>query len=160
MASTGPRWCVGRPRCVRTLLVVPPGPVRTSTAGRTGTEPTSEPEPAGRVGRFAPSSATGPSQSPSSRSSSGTSPPPRAAPTATSSAGTDSQWQATGDLIEQIAADIRHFEAEKKRHLAAAASDQTAINNAKDRLARVVTSAARMQMPQVAIAHRAGRSRE
>ncbi|MFF0430330.1 hypothetical protein ACFYUJ_38960 [Streptomyces sp. NPDC004520] len=86
------------------------------------------------------------------------------APTATSSTGTDSQWQATGDLIEEIAADIRHFEVEweteKKRHEAAAASTQTAIANAKARLARVVNSAARMQMPQVSIAHRAGRSRE
>ncbi|ROQ26024.1 hypothetical protein EDD98_5607 [Streptomyces sp. PanSC19] len=81
-------------------------------------------------------------------------------PTATSSTGTDSQWQATGDLIEEIANDIRHFEAEKKQHLAAAANTQTAITNAKDRLARVVASAARMQMPQVTIAHRAGRSRE
>ncbi|MFJ5142774.1 hypothetical protein [Streptomyces sp. NPDC088707] len=82
------------------------------------------------------------------------------APTATSSTGTDSQWQATGDLIEEIANDIRHFEDEKKTHEAAAASAQTAITNAKARLANVVTSAARMKMPQASIAHRAGRSRE
>ncbi|MGA5069304.1 hypothetical protein ACPB9E_37120 [Streptomyces exfoliatus] len=72
---------------------------------------------------------------------------PRKAPTATSSTGTDSQWQATGDLIEEIANDIRHFEADKRKHEAEAASAQTAITNAKDRLARVVNSAARMQMP-------------
>ncbi|MFC8014327.1 hypothetical protein [Streptomyces cinereoruber] len=85
---------------------------------------------------------------------------PQGAPLATSSTGTDSQWQATGDLIEEIANDIRQFETEKKQHEAAAANAQTAINNSKDRLARLVTSAARMKMPQASIAHRAGRSRE
>ncbi|MER7952368.1 hypothetical protein ABTY59_33750 [Streptomyces sp. NPDC096079] len=85
---------------------------------------------------------------------------PHGVPVATSAIGTDRQWQATGDLIEEIANDIRHFEEEKKRHEAEAASAQTAITNAKARLARVVNSAARMQMPQVTIAHRAGRSRE
>ncbi|MEV0012878.1 hypothetical protein [Streptomyces sp. NPDC047973] len=85
---------------------------------------------------------------------------PHGVPAATSSTGTDRQWQATGDLIAEIAGDIRSFEAEKKEHEAKAASAQLAITNAKDRLARVVNSAARMQMPQVTIAHRAGRSRE
>ncbi|GAA3044098.1 hypothetical protein GCM10017562_01200 [Streptomyces roseofulvus] len=86
--------------------------------------------------------------------------PAQGAPLATSSTGTDRQWRATGDLIEEIANDIRHHENEKKRHEAEAASAQTAINNAKARLANLVRSAARMQMPQVDIAHRAGRSRE
>ncbi|WP_331719467.1 hypothetical protein [Streptomyces sp. NBC_01174] len=85
---------------------------------------------------------------------------PSGPPTATSATGLDSQWQATGDLIAEIAADIRHFEEEKRRHDAAAASAQLAITNARHRLASVVTSAARMQMPQVTIAHKAGRSRE
>lgn len=89
---------------------------------------------------------------------------PHGVPIATSAIGTDRQWQATGDLIEEIANTIRHFEAEweaeKKRHAAAATSIQTAIANGKARLAQVVNSAARMQMPQVDIANRAGRSRE
>lgn len=85
---------------------------------------------------------------------------PHGVPAATSAIGTDSQWQATGDLIAEIAEDIRRFEQEKKEAEAKAVSAQAAITNAKNRLASVVNSAARMQMPQVAIAHRAGRSRE
>lgn len=85
---------------------------------------------------------------------------PHGVPAATSAIGTDSQWQSTGDLIEKIANDIRHHEEEKRQHEAEAADAQLAIINAKTRLARVVNSAARMQMPQVAIANRAGRSRE
>ncbi|MET7300438.1 hypothetical protein [Embleya sp. NPDC005575] len=85
---------------------------------------------------------------------------PQGVPTATSAIGLDSQWQATGDLITEIAEDIRRFEAEKKEHEAKAASAQLAVTNARQRLARVVTSAARMNMPQVTIAHHAGRSRE
>ncbi|MFD4392609.1 hypothetical protein [Streptomyces sp. NPDC058495] len=87
-------------------------------------------------------------------------PVPQGVPLATSSTGVDSQWQATAELLREIADDISHFEEEKKKHEAQVASDQTAINNAKDRLARVAGSAARMQMPQVAIAHAARRSRE
>ncbi|MFD9850548.1 hypothetical protein [Streptomyces parvus] len=85
---------------------------------------------------------------------------PHGIPAATSAIGTESRWQATGDLIADIAEEIRSFEQEKKEAEEAAANAQLAISDAKNRLVRVVNSAARMQMPQVAIAHRAGRSRE
>ncbi len=81
-------------------------------------------------------------------------------PVATSSIGTDRQWQATHDLLAEISADIRHFEAEKRDAEEQAVSTQTAILNAKRRLESVTRSAIQMKMPQVDIAHGAGRSRE
>ncbi|MGP3634323.1 hypothetical protein ACTU45_13295 [Streptomyces sp. 24-1644] len=79
---------------------------------------------------------------------------------ATSSIGTDRQWEATHQLLTEINADIKGFEEEKKQAEAKAASAQRAISNAKQRLESVTRSAIRMNMPQVDIAHGAGRSRE
>ncbi|MFF9011021.1 hypothetical protein ACF087_35250 [Streptomyces goshikiensis] len=78
----------------------------------------------------------------------------------TSSIGTDRQWEATHDLLAEISADIKYWEDQKKQAEAKAAADQIAINNAKRRLESVTRSAIRMNMPQVDIAHGAGRSRE
>ncbi|MFD3945538.1 hypothetical protein [Streptomyces sp. NPDC058579] len=64
-------------------------------------------------------------------------------PDATSATGTDSQWQATGYLIAEIAADMRKFEDEKRKREDAAVRAQRAITNARARLAGVVTSAGR-----------------
>ncbi|MEU6016953.1 hypothetical protein ABZ826_23750 [Streptomyces sp. NPDC047515] len=74
--------------------------------------------------------------------------------------GEDGQWQATGRLLAEIAADLRHFEDEKKALDAQLLSTQTAIGNARTRLENVTRSAVRMGMPQIDIAHAAGRSRE
>ncbi|MCY0954121.1 hypothetical protein [Streptomyces sp. H27-S2] len=81
-------------------------------------------------------------------------------PLATSSIGTDRQWEATHDLLAEISADIKRFEEEKKQAEQQAASAHTAIGNAKQRLESVTKSAIRMKMPQVDIAHGANRSRE
>jgi hypothetical protein len=79
---------------------------------------------------------------------------------ATSSIGTDRQWEATHQLLNEISTDIKRFEEEKKQAEEEAASAQRAISNAKQRLENVTRSAIRMNMPQVDIAHGAGRSRE
>lgn len=87
-------------------------------------------------------------------------PTPAGPPTATSATGIDHQWSVTGELLAEIAADIRHLEDEKKAAEAKAAEAQRAIGNAKARLENVTRSALAMKMPQVEIAHRTGRSRE
>lgn len=79
---------------------------------------------------------------------------------ATDSIGEDRQWKETGRLLSQIAADLRHFEDEKKTAEAQLSSIQTAIGNARARLEGVAQSAVRMGMPQIDIAHAADRSRE
>jgi hypothetical protein len=74
--------------------------------------------------------------------------------------GEDRQWQATGRLLSEIAADLRSFEEEKKALDAKLIGTQTAIGNARARLENVARSAVQMGMPQIDIAHAAGRSRE
>ncbi|MFJ3083000.1 hypothetical protein ACIPJG_25045 [Streptomyces halstedii] len=79
---------------------------------------------------------------------------------AISTIGEDRQWQATGRLLAEIAADLRHFEDEKKTLDAQLLSAQAAIGNTRTRLENVTQSAVRMGMPQIDIAHATGRSRE
>lgn len=79
---------------------------------------------------------------------------------AIASIGEDRQWQATGNLLSEIAADLRSFEEEKKTLDAKLLGTQTAIGNARSRLENVTRSAIQMGMPQIDIAHATGRSRE